>query len=77
MFHGEVAEEVVCEVIGVPARVRGTHGADDLLRAGGLPVLLGHVVPQLGLGEPELSTQRAREGQRGLHTVTLTTIVQV
>lgn len=40
-----MAEEIVGEVVGIAAGMGGTHGADDLLGTGRLPVLLGDVVP--------------------------------
>ena len=77
MFHGQMSREIVCEVIGVPTRVRGADGTDDLLTPARVPVLFGDVVPQLCLREAKLGTERAGVGEGGLHTVTLPTIEQV
>ena len=77
MLHCQMARKVVREVVGIAARVRGTHRTDDLLTSARVPVLLGDVVSQLGLGETQLGTERAGVGERGLHTVALTSIEQV
>ena len=75
MLHGEVAQKVIGEMVGVSIGVGGTHGADDLLRGGGVTVLLGDVVSQLGLREPQLGTQRTCEGEGSFYAVALSTIV--
>ena len=61
-----MCREVISQVVRVSIRVGSTYRADDLLKHRRLRVLLGHMIPELRLGEADLPADGAREGLRSV-----------
>ncbi len=77
MLDSEVCGQVVCQVVGVGTWVGGTHGADHLLEGRAVAVLLGHVLTEQGLGQPNLATEGAGVGLGLVHAVALSAVEQL